>query len=322
RTGRHAGHAWGGAKSVFGDIASGHWGDALQHGKGLIGDVRGLVKDGTGLFAHGNKLFGKGAGLIGDAREIWSDLAGLFGHGKKALGDGKQLVHDAGQLIHGGGATADDASRAVQSALSSVAGFGKAVANAIKDVHALMAAGKTREAGDRVEAMTAISEQTRSEVTRAVSAAAKYPHLAKQAAEASKHYLEIRGHFFGFVKGLHGLAGQAKEMQGVDPQKYPDLAALMAELGSLQVKVDSLGDLKHSDTPMQAMAGSLKKEAATLRGRLQTARHKHATDEQAKAVLADVESKLGQIEKQLGLHEAKDRGRQGDKDMGSPPQQP
>src|SRR5438067_1949884 len=43
RTGPHAGHAWGDAKSVCGDIDSGQWGDALQHGKGLIGAVRGLV---------------------------------------------------------------------------------------------------------------------------------------------------------------------------------------------------------------------------------------------------------------------------------------
>ena len=105
--------------------------------------------------------------------------------------------------------------------------------------------------------MSATSEQTRFEVTRAVSTSGKYPALAKQAAQARTHYLEIRKHFFEFVKGLHGLGGQTTELQGVDGKKFPDLLALSTDIDSLKVKVDALGELKHADTPMQGAAGDL-----------------------------------------------------------------
>src|SRR5207244_2436774 len=108
--------------------------------------------------------------------------------------------------------------------------------------------------------------------------AAKDPALAKQAAQARTHYLEIRKHFFSFVKGLHGLGGQTTELEGVDGKKFPDLLALSTDIDSLKVKVDALGELKHSDTPMQGPVGELKKEASALRSRVDKALGKYKAD--------------------------------------------
>ena len=234
-------------------------------------------------------------------------------HHRKHHGPGPQPAPQQGG---GAGFSEADIAQVVQGAMQWVTGFGKAVTAAIRDIEKLMSAGKTKEAGDRVQAVSLTSEQTRFEVTRAVSTSAKYPALHKQAQSASKHYLEIRKHLFTFVKGLHGLGGQTIELEGVDGKKYPDLLALSTDLGSLQVKVDALGELKHADTPMQGPADELKKEAAGLRARVSTARPLHKGDPAAAQVIEGLSAKLQQIERQLGAHSDKGNTSQGDKDLG------
>ena len=143
------------------------------------------------------------------------------------------LVHDGGPAPGGGGSSEEEIASVVQGAAGLVASFGEAAQSATEDIEALMQEGKTKEAGDRVAAVTATSERARLELTRAVSASHEYPALAKQAAEARTRYLEIRGHFFKFVSTLHGLGGQAQELEGIDGKK--SLGGPQPQLGDKNV---------------------------------------------------------------------------------------
>ena len=326
--------------SLWGHLKSGDWKGALGDGRHLLKDGKGLLKDGKQIFGDGKKLFGEGKHifeegkhLLGEGKNIWGEVKGLFGGGKSSPHDGPGPGHHrhhhhgkhhgpAPQPDHGGGGSGGfseaDIAQVVQGAMQWVTSFGKAVTAAIKDIEKLMSAQKTKEAGDRVQAVSMTSEQTRSEVARAVSTSAKYPALQKQAQSASKHYLEIRKHFFDFVKGLHGLGGQTTELEGVDSKKYPDLLALSTDINSLQVKVDALGQLKEADTPMQSAVNDLKKEASALRGRLAKAQAEHKGDAAAAPILEALSGKLQQMERHLGAHSDKKNVAAGDKDLGVP----
>jgi hypothetical protein len=159
------------------------------HGHHEEGAFKHAVHDATSLRDHLKAHDWKGA--WGDARELFGDAKQLWTTGRHAYGEGKRFVHDV--------------RAAVRNALQWVTAFGKQVSAAIQQIERLMHAGRTKEAADRVQALRAMSEQTHAEVERAVQAAANDPQLAKQAASARKHYLEIRAHLSQFVKGLHGL---------------------------------------------------------------------------------------------------------------------
>ena len=140
-------------------------------------------------------------------------------HGKRPPDGDRHAGREAHLAVHGGwdpgkgssggdhGMAPPEASpeQAVQNALHWVTAFGKQVSAAVKQIERLMHAGRTKEASDRVQALRAMSEQTRLEVTRAVQAAAQDPQLSKQAAGARKHYLEIRAQLLQFIRGLQGL---------------------------------------------------------------------------------------------------------------------
>ena len=328
--------------SLWGHIEAHDWKGAIGDGKHLIKDGKHLFHDGKQIYADGKKMYGEGKHLVeegkhlwGEGKHLWGEAKGLFGGGKKSPHDGptpgphekhhhhhhrKHPLDPLPQPQHGGGGgfSEADIAQVVHGAMQWVTSFGKAVTAAIQDIEKLMSAGKTKEAGDRVQAVSMTSEQTRSEVTRAVSTSAKYPALHKQAQSASKHYLEIRKHLFTFVKGLHGLGGQTTGLEGVDGKKYPDLLALSTDLSSLQVKVDALGELKHSDTPMRGPVGDLKKEASGLRARVGKAKSAHKGDAAALEVVAGLSGRLQQIERHLGAHADKKNTAQGDKDLGLP----
>ena len=319
----------GGKKSVH-DVQQGV--TDLKHGAKDVGSLWGHLK------AHDWKgALGDGKNLIGDGKHLWGEAKGLFGGGKKSPHDPTpgphrkhhhhhhRKHHEPGPQPapqHGGAGAAGfseaDIAQVVQGAMQWVTSFGKAVTAAVREIEKLMSAGKTREAGDRVQAVSMTSEQTRFEVARAVSTSAKDPGLHKQAQSASKHYLEIRKHFFTFVKGLHGLGGQTTELEGVDSKKYPDLRSLSTGIHSLQVKIDALGEVKHADTPMQGPVGDLKKEASGLRARVSKAQSAHKGDAAALEVVAGLSGKLQQIERHLGAHADKKNSAQGDKDLGIP----
>ena len=347
-------HLWGEAKNLFGEgkhIVKGVKG-LVKDGKHVIGDVSHLLEKGKD-WVHANLHKLDLGGIVDQAKGMLHKLpdwlGSIFGGGKKSPHDPEPAHHKKKKKKEphhgtglkpkpehgtglkpkpapgphkpdaGGGFSEADIAQVVHGALGWVSSFGKAVTAAIKDIDALMKSGDTKKAGDRVQAVSVTSEQTRFEVTRAVSTSAKYPKLAKQAKEASKHYLEIRKHFFDFVQGLHGLAGQTQELEGVDPKKYPDLFALSTDINSLQVKVDSLGDLKHADTPMQAPVKDLQKEASGLRSRVDKAKGQYKKDPAASQVVEGLSAKLQQIEKQLGAHTQKSNVAKGDKDLGIPP---
>ena len=146
-----------------------------------------------------------------EGQHLGHDAGALWKEGKRFVHDVRGAVHGGWELVKGlfGGGDHPQAevnpAQAVQNALQWVTAFGKQITAAIRQIERLMHAGRTKEAADRVHALRAMSEQTRVEVDRAVQAAANDPQLAKQAASARKHYLEIRAHLSQFVKGLHGL---------------------------------------------------------------------------------------------------------------------
>jgi hypothetical protein len=218
----------------------------------------------------------------------------------------------------GGGISEEEIAPVALGAAGWVASFGKVVQSATRDIEALMREGKTTEAGDCVEAVSATSEQTRAEVTRAVDVSHRHPALAKQAAEARQRYFEIRGHFFKFVSTLQGLGGQTHELEGIDGRKHPDLLALSTEIDCLQVKVDSLGEVKHADTPMQGMVDGLEKEATDLHVRLTKAKAKNAADPAGLSVVEGLRSKLAGLQRQLGGHGDKQNIAEGDAGMDLP----
>ncbi len=214
--------------------------------------------------------------------------------------------------------TEAEAADLVRRANLAVTGFGKGVTHAIRDITAMMHEGRTKDAGYRVQAVSAGSEQTRFDCSRAVQHTAKYPALQKQAQLATQHYLEIRDHFFKFVQTLHGLAGQA-DADGLDPKKYPDLVALQAAIGSLEVKVNALGDVKSADTRMQSAVAPLKKEATTLHSRLGAAKAKYQKDPPAETAIEAMWSKLGRLQRILGGHADKGNVDKGDQGLGVDP---
>jgi len=311
-------HLWKDGKKSVHDVQ--HGVKDLKHGWG----------DAKSLFGHLKAHDWKGA--IGDGKHLVRDISGLFGSGKRSPHDGPVGPHHPphhhhkpgpqpypGQQPGGGGAAGlgeAEVGQLVQGAMEGVTGFGKAVTARIEEIERLVSGGQTKEAGDRVQSLSGISEQTRYQVTRAVSTSARYPALHKQAQAASKHYLEIRKHFFSFMKGLHGLGGKTTELEGVDGKKYPDLLAISTDINGLQVKVSSLGELKHADTPMQGAAGDLKKEAASLRGRVHTAQSADKGDAPARQVVQGLSDKLARLERQLGSHSDKGNVAQGDKALG------
>ncbi|HUJ29472.1 MAG TPA: DUF4157 domain-containing protein, partial [Myxococcales bacterium] len=213
-------------------------------------------------------------------------------------------------------ATEAVAGAAVQAALAAVTAFGKAVGAAVKEIGELMQAKKTKEAGDKVQALSQLSEHCRSEVTKAVKASAKFATLAKQAQAASKHYLDIRAHFFDFVKTLHGLAGDEKKHGDANAKSYPDLLELMSDIKSLEVKVGTLGHSKNADSAMKTHVGELQKEAKALRARVSKAQAMHAKDEKAKPLIQDIDARLDALEKQLAAQAGKAAQKKGDKDLG------
>ena len=216
------------------------------------------------------------------------------------------------------GMTGAEAADLVRRANLAVTGFGKGVTNAIRDITAMMHEGRTKDAGYRVQAVSVGSEQTRFECSRAVQHTAKYPALHKQAQQATRHYLEIRDSFFKFVHTLHGLAGEA-DADALDARKYPDLAALQKAIGSLEVKVNALGDVKSADTAMQAAVAPLKKDATALHGRLGAARARHLKDPVAESAIGAMWSRLGRLQRILGGHADKGNIQQGDKSLGVDP---
>jgi hypothetical protein len=317
-------HLWGRGQKLWGEGKH-----LVEEGKGLLGEGKDLAQQGGHLVEDISHLLHKGkdwvhgnlpnldlSGVAEQAKKAWNVLPewlkGIFGGGGKPSPHHRPGVEPAPaqQLSEA------DVAALVQGAQGLVTEFGSAVTRAIKEIEKLMQAGDTKSAGDRVEGMSHTSEQARSQVTRAVSASAKYPALHKTAVQASKHYLEIRGHFFKFVSGLHGLAGKATELEGVDAKKYPDLAEISTDISSLQVKVDALGQLKHADTPMQGMVKELQKEASSLRHRLSRARAAHKSDKAALTVVGGLSAKLMSIESQLGSHGAKGNVQKGDQDLG------
>ena len=218
---------------------------------------------------------------------------------KNLLGLGKG--HGGGESPHAPGQHHQQADPAqlVQEAAHAVQHFGKSVKSAIAEVEKLMHAQKTKEAGDRVHAISGVSESTRAKVTRAVVGAAKHAHLAKHAASLKAHYLEIRAHLFNFVHTLHGLGGQDA---GVDAGKYPDIHKVAVAIDSLGVKVAALGDLKHGDSHLQAHVSALKTEAAGLHKKLDALHGKHAKDKSALQAIQGLYSKLGRLQRMLSGH--------------------
>jgi hypothetical protein len=331
-------------KNLWGEGAK-LWGqgkDLIHEGKHVVEDVSHLIHKGKDWVVSNLDKLHLG-GVTEQAKKAWGILPewlkGIFGggEGKPSPHDPLPPHHRPGPHHHpvpGPGPApaphADSLSEAecaavVQSAQGWVTSFGKEVGAALKEIEQLMQAGDTKGAGNRVHAVSGISEQTRAEVTRAVKATAKYPALHRQAQAASRHYLEIRRHFFKFVQSLHGLGGAAAD-PGVDAAKYPDLAGISAEIGSLQVKVDALGQLKNADTPMQEHVKALRHEASELRTRLQAARAHHRHDKAAAEIISGLASKLSSIEGHLGGHGSKRNVQRGDSDLGiegekRPPQQ-
>ena len=188
----------------------------------------------------------------------------------------------------------------VTEAAKAVQEFGKAVKTTIAEVEKLMHAKKAKEAGDRVHAVSGVSETTRAKVVTAVTASSKHPALHKHAASLKAHYLEIRAHLFQFVHTLHGLAGQ--DGGGVDPRKYPDLHQVAVAIDSLGVKVTALGDLQHGDSHLEANVNALKREAAALHKQLDSLHSKHAKDRAAEEAIQSLFSKLGRLQRMLSAH--------------------
>lgn len=335
------------AKALGDDSELGHLaqqvGEASGKGHDRLHEALGLASKGKRGLHQGRELFEKGLAIAAGEHEkrvkrsphghppphlvqhgrAFLDDAGHLRDGRQSVHDGEKPDHhgshlrlDLGHVSGHGGASEAEIAPVVEGAAQWVTGFGKAVSSAIKEIEQLMSAGKTREAGDRVQAVSVTSEQTRFEVTRALSTATRHPALHKQAQSASRHYLEIRRHFFEFVKGLHGLAGRTQKLEGMDGQEHPDLLQLSTDLGSLQVKIDALGDLKHADTPMQGSVAELKKEAAGVRARLAKAQSAHQGDNAAAEIVAGLSSRLQQMERQIGAHGEKRKLARGDKELG------
>jgi Domain of unknown function (DUF4157) len=350
-------HGWTDARHAWGSLKKGDWKGALAGGKTLLGDAKSIFGDGKHLPQDGKEIASAGKHVVGDISHLlhagkeWVhanlrnlDFKNIIGQAEKAmhilpewlkgvLGK-KASPHDPQPKHHHkphppsrerppkpehDHAPHADSAQAVHAALSLVQRFGKAVTSAVKDIEASMHAGDAKKAGDRVQSVTSISEQTRAAVAEAVAATAGSQALAKQAAQASAHYLELRKHFFDFIKGLHGLGSEPVK---VDAKKYPDLEALSTDLGSLQVKADALGQLKNADTQMQPMVAELQKELAGLKSRLTKAESQYASDAAAGAILEQLANHLQQIEKQLGAHAGKSSASQGDRALGQKKKRP
>ena len=236
--------------------------------------------------------------------------------------DAPPAPHDGPRPQHGGGGAAgshEEAADLVRRAGLEVTGFAKGVTNAIAAIQGFMREGRTKDAGHRVQAVSVGSEQTRFQCTRAVTCTAKYPALHKQARELSGHYLEIRSRFFKFVSTLHGLAGQA-DAGDFDPKKYPDVVALSSEVGSLEVKVNGLGEVKHADSAMQEALAPLRKEAVALQQqRFSKLKAKYQKDAPAEDALEQLASRLGRLQRVLTGHGEKGNVQQGDHDLGVEP---
>jgi len=210
--GHDAGKVWKDGKKSVHDVET-----TAGDGRRAVHDAQSLrehlgAHDWKGAWRAGKRLFSDGRDLLADGGRIVADTKELWSEGKHVYAEGKHLVHGGWELAkglfggHQGGAPAEATpEQTVRNALQWVSAFGKQVSAAVKQIERLMHAGCTKEAGDRVQALRAMSEQTRAEVTRAVQAAAHDPQLAKQAATARKHYQEIRAHLLQFIRGLHGL---------------------------------------------------------------------------------------------------------------------
>ncbi|HEX4383025.1 MAG TPA: DUF4157 domain-containing protein, partial [Myxococcales bacterium] len=335
------------AKGLFGDGKKlfGDGKELFKDGKELYGEGKALYKDGKGLIKDGKEIHGDGKALVNDGKDLIKDGKEIASAGKHVVGDISHLIHAGREWVHGnlhnldlsnvkgqaekamhilpdwlkgvfggkGGAQKADPSQAVQAALSLVQKFAEAVSGAVKQVETAMHAGDNKTAESCIQGVTQASEQARAAVTEAVKAAAGNAALAKQAAQASTHYLAIRKQFFGFVQGLHGIAKK------VPDDKYPDLSALQSGLGALQVKVDSLGELKNADSQMQPMIAALQKELAGLKAQLTKAKSDHRGDEAAGQLLGQLENQLNQLEKQLAAHSGKANAAAGDQDLGQKP---
>ena len=213
----------------------------------------------------------------------------LFGLGQPAPG---------GAPAPAGGV--DDPAAVIREAAQAVQGFGEAVSQAVGQVEQLMHAKKSKEAGDKLQAISGVSETTRVKVMSAVASAASQPALQKQAAALKAHYLEIRAHLFKFIHALHGLAGDRGG--GVDAGRTPDLHAVAVAIDSLGMKVSALGDLQHADSHMQAPVRALQTEEAALQKRLDQLRGKHASDKATGAIVDSLASKLGRLQRMLSGH--------------------
>ena len=321
RLARIAGLADQVTKALGDDTPMGHLAHQLGEGDGKGHDKLHQALDAAGkgksFLKTGHALFHQGLQIaVGHHEKRVEAIHGKPGAapaiehllGKSLWPEGEHLVAVSKHSPHG-----PDPAGLVQLSQHSAVAFGQAVAAAIQEIDKLMQAGDTKAAGDRVQSLRASSEQARLEVARAVSGTAHHPALHKEAQEASKHYLELRGHFFKFVKGLHGLAGQAA---GTEASEHPDLAVLGADIGSLHVKVDALGRAKDADTPMQEMVQLLKKEASVLRGRVGKAEGGHKGDQSALAILQALAARLSGVEAQLDSHGAKGGIRKGDHELG------
>jgi hypothetical protein len=332
-------------KSVWAALQKGDFKGALAGGKSVLGDAKTIFGEGKELFQDGKELSGEGKALYKDGKGLIKDGKEIASAGKHVVGDISHLIHAGKEWVHGnlhnldlsnvkgqaekamhilpewlkgvfggkGGPQKADPSQAVQEALALVQKFAGAVASAVEKVETAMHAGDNKTAESCIQGVTQVSEQARAAVTEAVKAAAGNAALAKQAAQASTHYLAIRKQFFGFVQGLHGLAKK------VPDDKYPDLSALQAGLGALQVKVDSLGDLKNADSQMQPMIAALQKELAGSRAQLTKAKSQNRGDEAAGQMLGQLENQLNQLEKKLSAHSGKANAAAGDQELGQQP---
>jgi len=210
-----------GDDSALGHVAH-QIGDGAGKGHEKLHQALHLAQTGERFLHKGHRIFHQGlqAAQGHHAKEIEKQVGNVghdAGEGKHVYAEGKHLVHGGWELAkglfggHQGGSPAEASpEQTVRNALQWVTAFGKQVSAAVKQIERLMHAGRTKEAGDRVQALRAMSEQTRAEVTRAVQAAAHDPQLANQAATARKHYQEIRAHLLQFIRGLHGLDLDAK----------------------------------------------------------------------------------------------------------------
>jgi len=205
-----------GDDSALGQVAH-QIGEGAGKGHEKLHQALHVAQTGEKFLHKGHRIFHQGlqAAQAHHAKEIEKQVGNVghdAGEGKHVYAEGKHLVHGGWELAkglfggHQGGSPAEASpEQTVRNALQWVTAFGKQVSAAVKQIERLMHAGRTKEAGDRVQALRAMSEQTRAEVTRAVQAAAHDPQLAKQAATARKHYQEIRAHLLQFIRGLHGL---------------------------------------------------------------------------------------------------------------------